>query len=141
MESSYHLSFGGLPTECYTDTAGLPAGSTCIEKSQSSYRIEMKKENHLFYGIESWDRQVTCSERKMRAHATWPFKDGPKKSEGFLNFFFLISVQTKLSLQSSEFLLTKDREIADNVHQGPLSVNFDDEWFCAELMQKQIGFF
>jgi hypothetical protein len=50
-----------------------------------------------------------------------------KKSEGFLNIFFLISVRTKLSLQSSEFLLTKDREIADNVHQGPLSVDFDGE--------------
>ena len=42
-------------------------------------------------------------------------------------FFFLVSVQTKLSLQSSEFLLTKDRGIANDVHQGPLSVDFDDE--------------
>jgi len=41
--------------------------------------------------------------------------------------FFLVSVQTKLSLQSSEFLLTKDRGIANDVHQGPLSVDFDDE--------------
>jgi hypothetical protein len=71
---------------------------------------------------------VICSEKNLRAHATWPFKDGPKtNSEGFLNFSFLISVQTKHALQSSEFLLTKDREIADNVHQGPLSVDFDDE--------------
>jgi hypothetical protein len=71
---------------------------------------------------------VTCSEKKLRAHATWPFKDGPKQnSEGFLNFLFLITVQTKHLLQSSEFLLTKDREIADNVHQGSLSVDFDDE--------------
>ncbi len=54
--------------------------STCIEKSQSSYRIEVNKENHLFYGIESWDRQVTCSEKKwLHAHATWPFKDGKNK--------------------------------------------------------------
>ncbi len=53
-----------------------------------------------------------------------------KNSEGLVRvpqFLFLISVQTKYSLQSSEFLLTKDREIADNVHQGPLSVDFDDE--------------
>ncbi len=49
-----------------------------------------------------------------------------KKIRRVPQFFFLISVQTKLSLQSSEFLLTKDREIADNVHQGPLSVDFDD---------------
>ncbi len=33
-----------------------------VSISQRSYRIEMKKENHLFYGIESWERQVTCSE-------------------------------------------------------------------------------
>jgi hypothetical protein len=56
-----------------------------------------------------------------------PSKLDKTKSEGFLSFFFLISVQTKLSFQSSEFLLMKDREIADNVHQGPLSVDFDDE--------------
>jgi hypothetical protein len=36
-----------------------------------------------------------------------------------------------LHWQSSEFLLTKDREIADNVHQGPLSIDFDDEWIRA----------
>jgi hypothetical protein len=41
----------------------------------------------------------------------------------------LISVQIKRSLQSSEFLLTKDREITDDVHQGPISVNLDDELF------------
>jgi hypothetical protein len=46
-------------------------------------------------------------------------------------FLFSIMVQTKYSLQSSEFLLTKDREIADNVHQGQLSVEFDDERICA----------
>jgi hypothetical protein len=64
----------------------------------------------------------------LRAHATWPFKDGPKnpKGLGLLIVFSLISVQTNLSLQSSEFLLRKDREIADNVHHGPLSVDFDD---------------
>ena len=36
MESSYHLSFGGLPTEGYT--AGLPAGlssTTCHENQRS----------------------------------------------------------------------------------------------------------
>jgi hypothetical protein len=45
------------------------------------------------------------------------------------SIWLLVSVQTKFSLQSSEFLLTKDREIAnhDDVHQGPLSVDFDDE--------------
>jgi hypothetical protein len=127
-----------------------------IKRSQKSYSIEMKKESHLFCCIEFWDRQVICSERKLRlqktkqinasernsgvdhnpknpliqgamlarflpapcyqaqrpvlrAHATWPLKNGPKKSEGFLNFFFLISVQTKLALQSSEFLFTKDK--------------------------------
>jgi hypothetical protein len=68
---------------------------------------------------------VTCSGKKLHAHATWPFADGPKKiPKGFL---LLIIGQTKYSLQSSEFLLTKDREIPDNVHQGPLSVDFDDE--------------
>ena len=37
LESSYHLSFGGLPTEC--STAGLPAGlsSTCIEIQKVSF--------------------------------------------------------------------------------------------------------
>ncbi len=36
MESCYHLSFGGLPTEC--STAGLPAGlsSTCNENQKVS---------------------------------------------------------------------------------------------------------
>ncbi len=104
---------------------------TCIEKPQSSYRIEVNKENHLFYGIESWDLQVICSEKKLHAHATWPFKDGPKKFRRVPQFLFLIIVQTKYSLQSSDFLLTKDKENADNVHQGPLSVDFDDEWICA----------
>jgi hypothetical protein len=56
-----------------------------------------------------------------------PSKMDQKKSKGFLNFFFLISVQTKLSWQSSELLLTNDKEIADNVHQRPLSIDFDDE--------------
>jgi hypothetical protein len=56
-----------------------------------------------------------------------PSKMDQTKSGGFLNFFFLASVQTKLSLQLSEFLLMKDREIADNVHKGQLSVDFDDE--------------
>jgi hypothetical protein len=58
-----------------------------------------------------------CSEKKLRAHATWPFKDGPNKTRRVPQFFFLKSVQTKLSLQSSEFLLTKDIKIADNVRQ------------------------
>ena len=107
--------------------------STCIEKSQSSYRIELNKENHLFYGIESWDRQETCSEKKVHAHATWLFKDGQKKFRRVPLFLVLKILQTKYSLhwQSSEFLLTKDREIADNVHQGPLSIDFDDEWIRA----------
>jgi hypothetical protein len=56
-----------------------------------------------------------------------PSKMDPKKFRSVPQFLFLISVQTKHSLQSSEFLLTKDREIADNVHHGPLSVDFDDE--------------
>jgi hypothetical protein len=60
-----------------------------------------------------------------------PSKMDQNKSEGFLIFFFLISVQTKLWLQSLEFVLMKEKEIADNVHQGPLSVDFDNEWFCA----------
>ena len=94
-------------------------------------RIEIEKENHLFYGIESWDRQVTCSEKKLHAHATWPFKDGQKKFRRVPQFLVLKILQTKYSLQSSEFLLTKDREIADNVHQGPLSIDFDDEWIRA----------
>ncbi len=72
---------------------------------------------------------MTCSEKKLPAHATWLFKDGPKKiPKGRVpQFLFLISVQTKHSLQSSDFLLTKDRELADNVHQGPLCVDFDGE--------------
>jgi hypothetical protein len=49
------------------------------------------------------------------------------KFQGVPQFLFFISVQTKHSLQSAEFLLTKDRDIADNVHQGPLSVDFGDE--------------
>jgi hypothetical protein len=62
---------------------------------------------------------------KNCAHAA--FKDGPKKIRWVPQFLFLIMVQTKYSLQSSEYLLTKDRVIADNVNQGPLSVDFDDE--------------
>jgi hypothetical protein len=60
-------------------------------------------------------------------------KMAKKNSEGFLSFLVLKILQTKYSLhwQSSEFLLTKDREIADNVHQGPLSIDFDDEWIRA----------
>ena len=42
-------------------------------------------------------------------------------------FFFLVSVQTKLTLQSSEFLLTKENFFSNDVHQGPLSVDLDDE--------------
>ncbi len=56
-----------------------------------------------------------------------PSKMDQNKFRKVPQFLFLISVQTKNSLQSSEFLLTKDREIADNVHQGPLIVDFDDE--------------
>jgi hypothetical protein len=55
-----------------------------------------------------------------------PSKMDQKNSEGVPQFLFLISAQTKYSFQSSEFLLTKDRGIADNVHQGQLSVDFDD---------------
>jgi hypothetical protein len=46
-------------------------------------------------------------------------------------FIFLKILQTKYSLQSSEFLQTKDGEIADNVHQGPFGIDFDDEWIRA----------
>jgi hypothetical protein len=74
---------------------------------------------------------VTCSEKKLHAHATWPFKDVQKKFRRVPQFLVLKILQTKYSLQSSEFLLTKDREIADNVHQGPLSIDFDDEWIRA----------
>ncbi len=57
----------------------------------------------------------------------------PKKFRRVPQFLVLKILQTKYSLhwQSSEFLLTKDREIADNVHQGPLSIDFDDEWIRA----------
>jgi hypothetical protein len=41
-----------------------------------------------------------------------------KKNPKVPQFLVLKILQTKYSLQSSEFLLTKDREIADNVHQG-----------------------
>jgi hypothetical protein len=67
----------------------------------------------------------------VHAHATWLFKDGQKKFRRVPLFLVLKILQTKYSLQSSEFLLTKDREIADNVHQGPLSIDFDDEWIRA----------
>jgi hypothetical protein len=50
----------------------------------------------------------------LRAHD--PSKMDQKKYDGAPHFFHFNSVQTKLSLQSSEFLLTKDREIADDVH-------------------------
>jgi hypothetical protein len=50
-----------------------------------------------------------------------------KKFRRVPQFLVLKIIQTKYSLQSSEFLLTKDKEIADNVRQGPLSVDFDDE--------------
>ena len=35
-------------------------------------------------------------------------------------------VQTKFTLQSSEFLLTKENFFSYDVHQGPLSVDLDD---------------
>ena len=54
-----------------------------------------------------------------------------KKFRRVPQFLVLKILQTKYSLQSSEFLLTKDREIADNMHQGPLSIDFDDEWIRA----------
>ncbi len=54
-----------------------------------------------------------------------------KKFRRVPQFLVLKILQTKYSLQSSEFFLTKDREIADNVHQGPLSIDFDDEWIRA----------
>ncbi len=54
-----------------------------------------------------------------------------KKFRRVPQFLVLIMVQTKYWLQPSEFLPTKDREIAANVHQGSLSVDFDDEWICA----------
>ncbi len=47
-----------------------PQHAMKIKRSQRSHSIEMKKENHLFYGIESWDRQLTCSERKLRPQKT-----------------------------------------------------------------------
>ncbi len=47
-----------------------PQHAMKIKRSQRSNSIEMKKENHLFYVIESWDRQVTCSERKLRLQKT-----------------------------------------------------------------------
>jgi hypothetical protein len=74
---------------------------------------------------------VTCSEKKFHAHATWPFKDGRKKFQRVPQFLVLKILQTKHSLRSSEFLLTKDRENADYVHQGPLSIDVDDEWIRA----------
>jgi hypothetical protein len=58
-------------------------------------------------------------------------KMAKKNSEGFLYFEKILQTKYSLHWQSSEFLLTKDREIADNVHQGPLSIDFDDEWIRA----------
>ena len=49
-----------------------------------------------------------------------------KIPKGSSIFFFLISVQTKLTWQSSEFLLTKENFFSNDVHQGPLSVDLDD---------------
>jgi hypothetical protein len=60
-----------------------------------------------------------------------PSKMDKKKIRRVPQFLVLKILQTKYSLQSSELLLTKDREIADNVHQGPLSIDFDDEWIRA----------
>ena len=37
---------------------------------ESSNRIEMEKENHLYYGIKPLDWQVSCSARKLRPHET-----------------------------------------------------------------------
>ncbi len=101
-----------------------------------------------------WKKRNTCSTvlnleagrwpaQRLRAHATWPFKDGPKQSEGFLNIFLVISVQTKLSFQSSEFLLTKDREIADNVHCAPRAVKCRFRWrmILCLVYAKQFRFF
>ncbi len=42
---------------------------------------------------------------------------------------FLFSVQTKLTWQIPEFLLTKDRGIAVDVCQELLRVDLDDKWF------------
>jgi hypothetical protein len=60
-----------------------------------------------------------------------PSKMDKKKIPKGYSILVLIFFHTKYSLQSSEFLLTKDREIADNVHQGPLSIDFDDDWIRA----------
>ncbi len=48
--------------------------------SESSNRNEMKKENHLFCGIESSDRQETCSERKLRPQETKQINASERKS-------------------------------------------------------------
>jgi hypothetical protein len=93
-----------------------------------------------------WTKRITSSTVLNLETCRWPAQRrnctrmplGPSKMDQtkfrrvpqFL-FLIIMMVQTKYSLQSSEFLLTKDREIADNVHQGPLSVDFDDEWICA----------
>jgi hypothetical protein len=60
-----------------------------------------------------------------------PSKMAKKKFRRVPQFLVLKILQTKYSLQSSEFLLTKDRELADNVHQGQFSIDFDDEWIRA----------
>jgi hypothetical protein len=71
------------------------------------FRVESARACHL--ALQRWPKQI------------------PKGS----SIFSKKNLQTKYSLQSSEFLLTKDREIAENVHQGPLSIDFDDEWIRA----------
>ena len=59
-----------------------------------------------------------------------PSKMAKKIPKGSSIFSFKNS-SNKIFIAIPEFLLTKDREIADNVHQGPLSIDFDDEWIRA----------
>ncbi len=113
--------------------------------TQQDYTLDQHALKSLKVVTElKWTKRITCSTVLNLETGRWPAQRrncgrmplGPAKMDqnkfrSFPQFLFLISVQTKHSLQSSEFLLTKDREIADNVHQGPISVDFDDEWICA----------
>ncbi len=65
-----------------------------------------------------------------------------QNSKGFL-YFFLFSVQTKLTSLTPEFHLTKDRKIrvrvADDVYRDPLRVDLDDKWFCCSFLRNNYG--
>ena len=92
---------------------------TCSRR-KIGQRDKADKRKRLIEGAVS-----TVVARSSR-HAHDPSKMDKKIPKGSSIFLFLISVQTKFTLQSSEFLLTKENFFSNDVHQGPLSVDLDD---------------